>query len=593
MGEHLYRSIGESIREVLKNSLDSCRLKKRRKGRSYNPIVEFQLAPDNSTLAICDNGCGMDEYIIENFFTRVGRSYYQSPEFLREEFEFPTVSEFGIGIISCFMIANRIVVETKAENQPSFKLEIEDIADYFTVTVGTRKRKGTKITLKLKEEAKDLDFEEIIRTYARHLEIPITIRANGQTRQICDEGYTLQTTIPAQCKLEQINIKRAEIEGIISLIVNESEKRLGSACSAKDSYGPEHPMQFVSYGGVFVTNSSILPPWLMTKTGTSIYSDLNLKRSSSANLNLARNELLEDQKLKRTKRIIENSIAEGIREYVNELSQSSQKTGLKFHKVLARFFTTFIRFDDVADHQTFELIADLFKDFYYFKVLSTTGWRFASVSEITQAHKPIVVFEFIPNASPSIYDSSVEWWRGPNTNYLVKMMAKCSGFSDSALYVMPDYTYFSFKNIGTLLDRILPKYTRQGFLHYFKFKEDMRLSDVLPGWIVCKFHNYESAKFIEFAVEYRKYLNAENKFVKLLLDNHKTLTSIQKSLIKDFCKLFEADLQQNFSMDIVQKRQISILETFESEAIIDEAEIESFLITNDDFPPDLLEEWAS
>ncbi len=114
---------------------------------------------------------------------------------------------------------------------------------------------------------------------------------------------------------------------------------------------------------------------------------------------------------------------------------------------------------------------------------------------------------------------------------------------------------------------------------YFEFEEDTRLSDVLSGWVVCRFHNYESERFIEFAVDYKTYLNSKNKFVKLLLDNHRTLTPHQKSLIKDFRELFEADLRHNFSIDVVQQRQVSILQTFAVAGIIDQADIKSYLIT--------------
>jgi len=579
MGKNLYRSPGESIRELLKNSLDSCRLKKKRIGVGYDPAIEIEHASDKSTLVISDNGCGMDQYIIENFFTRIGRSYYQSREFLQKEAEFAPVSEFGIGFVSCFMIASRMVVETKAKDQSPFKIEIDDFADYFIVHNCERKNEGTKITLELKENAKELDFGEIVRAYARHLEIPIMMHANSQTRQISDEGYEPKVTIPARCKFQQIEIKCDEVEGIIALILRETKKGLWTACTTKDKHGAGHPMQFVSYEGVFVNNSSILPPWLMTKAGTSICSDLNLRKSSLVNLNLARNELLDDERLEKTKKIIENIVADAIRKYMKVLSRSSQKTGLKFHEVLARYFKAFIRFEDVADPQTCELTADIFKNFYYFKLLSKSGWGYVPASEIMKADKPIVVFDGIPNASSSVYDSAVEWWRAPNIHYLVKMMEKCSGFSDDELYIMPDYTYFSSKNVGRLLDRILSSYTRKGFLTYFEFEEDTRLSDVLSGWVVCRFHNYESERFIEFAVDYKTYLNSKNKFVKLLLDNHRTLTPHQKSLIKDFRELFEADLRHNFSIDVVQQRQVSILQTFAVAGIIDQADIKSYLIT--------------
>ena len=46
---------------------------------------------------------------------RVGRSYYQSFAFRRKQLGFYPVSQFGVGILSCFMKSDYIEVETRPD----------------------------------------------------------------------------------------------------------------------------------------------------------------------------------------------------------------------------------------------------------------------------------------------------------------------------------------------------------------------------------------------------------------------------------------------------------------------------------------------
>ena len=153
MGEKLYSRKEECIRELLKNAVDACRLRRellRKKGFDYSPEVVFELTKDNR-LIVRDNGIGMDKDIIDRYFTKIGKSFYTSPEFKELGVDFTPVSELGIGILSCFMIADRLLIETKAENERALLIEIDDVSDYFFVREGEREDVGTTITLFLKE----------------------------------------------------------------------------------------------------------------------------------------------------------------------------------------------------------------------------------------------------------------------------------------------------------------------------------------------------------------------------------------------------------------------------------------------------------
>ena len=143
MGESLYGDPSLCIRELLQNALDALEVRDLRLkmlatgGEPYEPVdpprfvdgkpqelrVTLTWGKDEVTgqdyLLVADNGVGMTEEVITQYFTQVGKSYYRSPEYHQERAALAVrglisspISIFGIGILSCFMIADRLQVRT-------------------------------------------------------------------------------------------------------------------------------------------------------------------------------------------------------------------------------------------------------------------------------------------------------------------------------------------------------------------------------------------------------------------------------------------------------------------------------------------------
>lgn len=130
MTESLYKSPSLCIRELLQNSLDALRHRKcifkKDIGIDWTDgKVKFKHELDEygrEVVSCEDNGIGMDEKIITNFLTKVGRSYYKSPEFLKDKetlassgINFEPCSQFGIGFMSCFMLGDTIIIKTRRD----------------------------------------------------------------------------------------------------------------------------------------------------------------------------------------------------------------------------------------------------------------------------------------------------------------------------------------------------------------------------------------------------------------------------------------------------------------------------------------------
>ncbi len=108
------------LRELLQNSIDAIRFRRaifQRKGLSSKDLGVIQFTVEHQEngyiVVTCkDDGIGMDEYIVRNYLAVAGKSYYRSPDFQREGIDIDPISRFGIGILSCFMVADLVEIET-------------------------------------------------------------------------------------------------------------------------------------------------------------------------------------------------------------------------------------------------------------------------------------------------------------------------------------------------------------------------------------------------------------------------------------------------------------------------------------------------
>ena len=124
----LLSKVRESIRpinalmEFVDNSIDA-------------GATKIDISYSNNRLSIKDNGKGMSASIIENYLLKIGNSYYQSPDFYQSQaetgFVYTPTSQFGIGILSCFIIGDRIEIVTKEDNGNYIACSIDGPSEFF------------------------------------------------------------------------------------------------------------------------------------------------------------------------------------------------------------------------------------------------------------------------------------------------------------------------------------------------------------------------------------------------------------------------------------------------------------------------------
>jgi len=122
MGVQLYKDKYACLRELYQNSLDACKcMIALANNEKIGKVVFWLESKDNGKetyLCCMDNGVGMTKDIIVNHLLRIGNSYYSSSAFERlrvsQKSSFTPTSQFGIGILSCFMLGDRLDIVTKA-----------------------------------------------------------------------------------------------------------------------------------------------------------------------------------------------------------------------------------------------------------------------------------------------------------------------------------------------------------------------------------------------------------------------------------------------------------------------------------------------
>lgn len=194
MGTKLYGKPEVALRELIQNSIDACLLRQRMSeywGVEYTPQITVSLYTENGIdyLQVKDNGIGMNQHIIDKYYTNIGCSYYTSREFSELlaslQSTFTPISRFGIGILSCFMVSDSIEVTTRRlkdrfECDDALHISIEGYESLFIISDSDQKEPGTSTVLMLRpvhpwERMSEDDFIQCIRNIAPNPAVQIAI----------------------------------------------------------------------------------------------------------------------------------------------------------------------------------------------------------------------------------------------------------------------------------------------------------------------------------------------------------------------------------------------------------------------------------
>ena len=202
------------LRELVANAADAT--DRRRFEALTDPALtgpaeaSIRIVPDmaSRTLTIDDAGVGMDKIELAQNLGTIARS--GSRAFGQEQSvkgEKPAlIGQFGVGFYAAFMVADRVIVTSRRAGSDSAWQWESDGTGAFTIAPAARETAGTTITLHMKEDATEflepLRLQTIIRKWADHITVPITVEKDGEA-QSANDGTALWRKRKADVTPEQ------------------------------------------------------------------------------------------------------------------------------------------------------------------------------------------------------------------------------------------------------------------------------------------------------------------------------------------------------------------------------------------------------
>jgi hypothetical protein len=248
------------LRELLQNSIDAIRMRREiiRKYAKFEPanlgVIRVNVKHLNNNDAIIkwqDDGIGMDEYIIQNYLSVAGKSYYRSQDFEKVGLDMDPISRFGIGILSCFIVADSIEIETYKDpilppKSEPLKVAIPDQGKRFRIEVLPKDfaEIGTTITVfvrginiseyKFEEyEIESLDVTKYLSIIAGFVEFPIIIDEDSNKTIILHPKQNAEAIIQRfgkEYKLHKLGLKYPWSEAILPQDLSFAQEVLNDKC---------------------------------------------------------------------------------------------------------------------------------------------------------------------------------------------------------------------------------------------------------------------------------------------------------------------------------------------------------------------------
>ncbi len=129
--------------------------------------IEIKADKDARTLTVTDNGIGMDKDDLENNLGTIASSgsYKFKQEMEQKQDDIDIIGQFGVGFYSAFMVAKEITVITKKYGCDTAYRWHSTGADGYEIEECEKDGLGTEITLTLKDNTEDENYDEFLEQY--------------------------------------------------------------------------------------------------------------------------------------------------------------------------------------------------------------------------------------------------------------------------------------------------------------------------------------------------------------------------------------------------------------------------------------------
>ena len=195
-----YKSLTENLSDVNKEDLN----------------IEIKLDKDARTITLTDHGIGMNEAELEENLGTIAKSgslaFKQELEKEEGKEDVDIIGQFGVGFYAAFMVAKKVAVLSKKYGEEDAYLWTSEVEDGYTITKALKQEHGTVITLYLKDNTEEENYDEyldeykiqsLIKKYSDYVRYPILMDMTTSKKKEDSDEYedvvenkTLNSMVP-------------------------------------------------------------------------------------------------------------------------------------------------------------------------------------------------------------------------------------------------------------------------------------------------------------------------------------------------------------------------------------------------------------
>jgi molecular chaperone HtpG len=334
---------------------------------------KIKIIPDEKakTLILRDNGIGMDKDAIVSNLGTIARSGTKAfldqlkqqntqggPEF---------IGQFGVGFYSAFMVADKVVVESRMPGDKGRGVRWESTGDgTYTLEEITREKRGTDIILHMKEDAaeylNEYTLRNLVKKFSDYIEHPIVMDVEKEKKKIEEETLNTRKAIWLRPKNEITEADYSEFYQHVGRDFQAPLKTIHFTAEGKSEYtallylppkasfnlfDADHKIGVSLYvKRVFIMDDckKLLPEYLRFIKGVVDSSDLPL--------NVSREILQENREMDRIKKSLVNKVLSTLK----EMKEKEFDKYRAFYLELGRVLKEGVHFDQDNREKVLDLL---------------------------------------------------------------------------------------------------------------------------------------------------------------------------------------------------------------------------------------------
>ncbi len=168
--------------------------------------IKLSVDKEKRLLTISDNGIGMDkDELSENLGTIAKSGSLAFKEALDKKDKTNIIGQFGVGFYSSFMVADKVTVESKKAGSNEAYRWVSTGADGYEITSCDKKTNGTTITLHIKENENEENYDEyleefkiqsLVKKYSDYVTYPIKMDMVDEETKKVKETDAINSMVP-------------------------------------------------------------------------------------------------------------------------------------------------------------------------------------------------------------------------------------------------------------------------------------------------------------------------------------------------------------------------------------------------------------